>query len=99
MRSQAATGKLETESMPNSAFSPIPPWGSALLTPEAARTARRRAADRRERFAKRHPEIGFSARREGARLVFEVSEPDRAAWATCDADAMMDDLEARYSDE
>ena len=35
----------------------------------------------------------------GARLVFEVSEPDRAAWATCDADAMMDDLEARYPDE
>lgn len=85
--------------MPNSAFSPIPPWGSALLTPEAARTARRRAANRRERFAAKHPEIGFSARLEDGRLLFEVSEPGRAAWATSEADAMIDDLEARYPDE
>jgi hypothetical protein len=67
-----------------------------LLTPEAARTAMRVAARRREQFAAKHPEVKFTARRDGSRLLFEVSEPTRASWATHDPVAMMDDLEARY---
>lgn len=74
----------------------MPPWDSVLLTLEAARTSMRLATGRRERFAARHPEITFSSRRDGGRLLFEVSEPGQSAWATHDADAMMDDLEARY---
>jgi hypothetical protein len=82
--------------MPNIGFSLIPPWSSPLLTPEVARARSSLAAERRNRFAAKHPDIKFSQRREGVRLLFEVSEPDLAAWATHDAEAMMDDLEARY---
>jgi hypothetical protein len=52
--------------------------------------------ERRERFAREHPEIQLTTRRDGSRLLFEVSEPDRAAAAYDDADTMMNDLEARY---
>jgi hypothetical protein len=85
--------------MPNAGFSPIPRWGSPLLTPEVARARSTLAAERRNRFAQKHPDIKFSQRRDGTRLLFEVSEPNRAAWATYDADAMMDDLEKRYPDD
>jgi hypothetical protein len=54
------------------------------------------AALRREAFARRHPEIPVTARREGTRLVFEVAEPGKPAEVHHDADAMMDDLETRY---
>lgn len=54
------------------------------------------AAERRERFTRKHPEIPITTRREGARLIFEVSEPNRPAAAYDDPDAMMDDLEKRY---
>lgn len=54
------------------------------------------AVVRREEFARRHPEILVTARREGARLMFDVSGPDKRADVYQDADAMMDDLEARY---
>jgi hypothetical protein len=54
------------------------------------------AAGRREEFARRHPEVPITVRREGTRLVFEASEPGKAAQAYRDPDAMMDDLEARY---
>jgi hypothetical protein len=67
-----------------------------LHTPEVDRARRVTALERRERFAARHPEITISTRRDGRRLLFEVSEPTRPAWATHDADAMLDDLEDRY---
>jgi hypothetical protein len=54
------------------------------------------AAARRSAFNSRHPEIAITARREGGRVVFEVSEPGRPAAAYDDADAMMNDLESRY---
>lgn len=54
------------------------------------------AAARRNRFARRHPEVPISVRREGTRLVFDVAEPGGETRAYHDADAMMDDLEARY---
>jgi hypothetical protein len=54
------------------------------------------AAARRDSFARRHPEVLISIRREGARLLFDVSEPDQPAKAYEDADAMMNDLEDRY---
>jgi hypothetical protein len=54
------------------------------------------AAARRNRFARRHPEVPISVRREGTRLVFDVAEPGGETRAYQDADAMMDDLEARY---
>jgi hypothetical protein len=54
------------------------------------------AATRRERFAYDHPEIPITTRREGTRLVFDVAEPGRPVEAYSDADAMMDDLEARH---
>jgi hypothetical protein len=57
------------------------------------------ASGRKDAFAAKHPEIKFSARHEGGRLMHEVSEPGRATWATYDADKMMDDLEARYPGE
>ncbi len=68
-----------------------------LDTPEVARARRLSALERRERFEREHPEVRFSARREGARLVIEVSEPGRPTAAYDDASAMMDDLEARYT--
>jgi hypothetical protein len=69
-------------SLPRRADDPAPRTPSAL--------------DRRERFADRHPEIPITTRREGVGLVFEVTEPGKAAAVYHDADAMMDDLEARY---
>ena len=54
------------------------------------------AAARREWFARRHPEIAVTVHREGADLVFDVTEPGKRPAAYHDADAMMDDLEARY---
>lgn len=82
--------------MPNSGIDYV---REPLPTREVAHTRSRQATDRRERFAERHPDIKFSTRRDGGRLIFEVSEPGRPAWATNDADAMMDDLEARYPNE
>lgn len=38
----------------------------------------------------------MTTRREGGRLVFEVSEPDKVAAVYDNPDAMMDDLKARY---
>jgi hypothetical protein len=79
--------------MANSGFAAFPPLpsrrdNSAPRTPSAAA--------RRERFARRHPEVLITTRREGTRLVFDVSEPDTSARAYDDADVMMNDLEARY---
>jgi hypothetical protein len=54
------------------------------------------AATRREAFARRHPDIPITTCREGTRLVFEVLEPGKREATYHDADAMMDDLEARY---
>lgn len=54
------------------------------------------AAARREWFARKHPEIPITVRREGTRLAFDVCEPGKEAQVYYDADAMMDDLEARY---
>jgi hypothetical protein len=54
------------------------------------------AAARRNNFTVRHPEVPITARREGGRIVFEVTEPGRPAAAYDNADAMMDDLESRY---
>jgi hypothetical protein len=82
--------------MPNSGIDYV---RAPLPTREVAHTRSRQAAERRNRFAAKHPAINFSSRLEDGRLVFEVSEPGRPAWATNDADAMMDDLEARYPNE
>jgi hypothetical protein len=54
------------------------------------------AATRREAFARKHPEILITVRREGTRLVFDVIEPGKQVEVYHDADAMMDDLEARH---
>jgi hypothetical protein len=79
--------------MPNTGFSGAPP----LPRREDDRAPRTpSAAVRREAFARRHPEILISARREGTCLVFEVTEPGRQVAVHHDAGAMMDDLEARY---
>ena len=53
------------------------------------------AAVRRDQFARRHPEILVTVRREGSGLVFDVAEPGKRPAVYHDADAMMDDLEAR----
>ena len=74
---------------------------------EEDRVRRGTALDRREKFERRHPEIRITTRREGGRLVFEVSEPvpegpdgepvpGDPARAYDDADVMLNDLEARY---
>jgi hypothetical protein len=54
------------------------------------------AANRREAFARRHPEIPITVRREGTRLVFDVIEPGKPVEVFYDADTMMDELEARH---
>lgn len=78
--------------MANSGFSPVPlPSRRDDLAPRTPS-----AAARRELFARKHPGILITARRDGGRIVFEVSEPGRAATAYDDAAAMMDDLEARH---
>jgi hypothetical protein len=79
--------------MTNSGFGgmwPLPARGDdrAPQTPSAA--------GRRDKFARKHPEISITTRREGGRLLFEVNEPGSAAVAYEDANAMMNDLEARY---
>jgi hypothetical protein len=79
--------------MANSGFSVIPPLPSRRGD-RAPRTPS--AAARRDRFTRRHPEVLITTRRAGTRLVFDVSEPDKAATAYDDADAMMNDLEAGY---
>jgi hypothetical protein len=53
-------------------------------------------AARRDRFVRRHPEIPITVRREGTGLVFDVAEPGYRVEVYHDADAMMDELEARY---
>jgi hypothetical protein len=77
----------------NSGFSTIPPLPSRR-DDRVPRTPS--AAARRDRFACRHPEVLITTRREGTRLVFDVSEPGKAAKAYDDADVMMNDSEARY---
>jgi hypothetical protein len=79
--------------MANSGFSAISPLPSRR-DDRAPRTPS--AAARRERLETRHPEVLITTRREGTRLIFDVSEPGRSARAYDDADAMMNDLEARY---
>ena len=75
--------------------------------PEVDRAGRASALHRREQFERRHPEIKITTRREGSRLLFEVSEPGPEgsdgepvpgdpARAYDDANVMMDDLERRY---
>jgi hypothetical protein len=54
------------------------------------------AVTRREAFARRHPEVIITPRRQDGRLIFEVSAPGSSAAAYDDANAMMNDLEARY---
>ncbi|MGH3250794.1 MAG: hypothetical protein ACRDOI_31950 [Trebonia sp.] len=56
------------------------------------------ALERRERFARKHPEVKITGRFEAGRRLFEVSEPGRPAAAYEDAGTMMDDLEKRYPD-
>ena len=56
-----------------------------------------KALERRETFARKHPEIDIRAKRENGRMQFHVREPGAdkpAVWA--DASKMMDDLEKRY---
>jgi hypothetical protein len=53
--------------------------------------------ERRERFARKHPEIDIRARSENGRMRFRVLEPGRPGptiWT--DASEMLDDLEKRY---
>jgi hypothetical protein len=54
------------------------------------------ALERRERFARKHPGIPVTTRREGRRLLFDVTEPGGTVTAYKNAGTMMDDLEARY---
>lgn len=80
-------------------------WRS--LPSEEDRARRATALERREKFERRHPEIKIATRRDGGRLLFEVSEPvpegpdgepvpGDPARAYDNATAMMDDLERRY---
>ncbi len=77
------------------------------MQPEADRSTRTSALQRREQFERKHPEIKITTRREGSRLVFEVSSlategpdgepvPGDPARAYDDADVMLDDLERRH---
>jgi hypothetical protein len=93
----------ELELVAPQAHEAAPFWGNSGLggpplprrkDDRAARTPS--AAARREAFARNHPEVSITVRREGTRLAFDVLEPGRQAEAYHDADAMMDDLEARY---
>lgn len=55
------------------------------------------ALRRREEFARRHPDIDITARRENGQLRFyarEPGHPEPAAWT--DLNAMLDDLETRH---
>lgn len=79
--------------MTNSGIGPVQP----LLTHEAGLAARsRETLDRREAFERNHPQIKISTRRDGTKLVFDVSAPDCAEVTYQDGKAMMDDLEKRY---
>ena len=54
------------------------------------------ALRRREDFARRHPEIDITAKRENGQLRFYVTEPGFTGPAVfTDVNAMMDDLEPR----
>lgn len=80
--------------MPNSGFGGAPlPARNDDHTPRTPS-----ALQRRETFARRHPEIDIRARRVNGQMRFFVRESNLdppAEWV--DANAMMDDLEARYS--
>jgi hypothetical protein len=67
-----------------------------LETPEVGRARHGLNMARREEFEQAHPEVSINLRRVDGRLVFEVSEPGKAAVAWDDANAMLDDLEKRY---
>lgn len=55
------------------------------------------AIETRERLAREHPEVLISARRaEDGSLLFEVSEPGRAAMAYDNPVTMLDALAERY---
>jgi hypothetical protein len=77
----------------NAGFGVIPPL-PGRRDDRAPRTPS--AAARRERFARKHPEVVISIRRESTRLLFDVSEPGQPAKSYENADAMMDDLEDRH---
>jgi hypothetical protein len=79
--------------MPNTGFGSTSP----LPTRRDDRTpSTPSAAARREAFARKHPEVPITVRREGTGLVFDVIEPGKQVQVYHDADAMTDDLEARY---
>jgi hypothetical protein len=58
--------------------------------------ARWDAVERRDLIARSHPQIVFSARRDGGTLLYEVSAPDSAAAAYESAIDMVADLEKRH---
>jgi hypothetical protein len=94
-RARAVSEARKVRKVPNSGIAAsVKPW----LISEAARSRNVLALEWRERFAKRHPEIGIRAERVRERMVFYVKGPrDQICWF--DAFAMMDDLEARYPDD
>ena len=67
-----------------------------ILADHATHARNLKVIERREAFARRHPEIDIRAQRvPGARLAFNVQEPDmQICWL--DGTAMMNDLETRY---
>jgi hypothetical protein len=79
--------------MANSASSWMPPL-PARRDDRAHHTPS--AVVRRERFARKHPEIPISTRREDGQLLFEAPDPDGAVKEYKDANAMMNDLETWY---
>ena len=78
----------------------MPNSGNPRLEPQhasATDVTRVPALERRERFARKHPEIDIRAKRENGSMLFHVTEPGRpgpAIWT--DASEMLDDLEKRY---
>jgi hypothetical protein len=54
------------------------------------------AVEERERFAREHPEVLITPRRNGGRLLFEVSAPSFTVVGYDEALTMLDDLRKRY---
>jgi hypothetical protein len=54
------------------------------------------AVEDRERFAREHPEVLIMPRRDGGRLLFDVSAPDFAAMGYDNPVVMLADLRRRY---
>jgi hypothetical protein len=54
------------------------------------------AVETRERFAREHPEVLITPRRDGGRLRFDVSEPNALTVGYGNAVSMLADLARRY---